>query len=207
VLSFRGQPRKLIVVYCDYGQTSGEAAQQFAERDFDNVFLLRGGVPDLVGPGEPPRPESAAKGSPKAGGRRGRRPRQPRRRKRQLRRARHGPSPRRPAQRRFGNKRSILGFAVAPPSGKASRQSGTARGSRGRRESNLPTAGRGGWREWAECRRVERQVKNRGAGLDCRMNTSREGRKSERGEHARDGRARFRVLWSCLRESKRFLWG
>jgi centrosomal protein CEP41 len=68
ILSFRGQPNKMIVLYCDYGQTSGEAAQQFAEREFDNVFLLHGGIadfaaefPELIGPGEPPRPESATK--------------------------------------------------------------------------------------------------------------------------------------------------
>lgn len=68
VLSFRGHPQKMIVLYCDYGQTSGEAAQYFAEHDFDNIFLLHGGLsefglefPDLVGPNPPPPPLNQGK--------------------------------------------------------------------------------------------------------------------------------------------------
>jgi centrosomal protein CEP41 len=64
ILSFRGKPKSVIVVYCDYGAVSADAAQQFAEREFDNIFLLHGGLaefaqefPELVGPGEPPQPE------------------------------------------------------------------------------------------------------------------------------------------------------
>jgi centrosomal protein CEP41 len=68
ILTFRGQPNKMIVLYCDFGQISGEAAQQFAQREFDNVFLLHGGLadfgveyPNLVGPGEPPKPMNPGK--------------------------------------------------------------------------------------------------------------------------------------------------
>lgn len=68
ILQFRGHPEKMVVVYCDYGQTSAEAAQMFAERDFDNIFLLHGGLsefaeqfPNLVGPGEPPAPLNQSK--------------------------------------------------------------------------------------------------------------------------------------------------
>lgn len=68
VLAFKGHPEKMIVVYCDYGQTSGEAAQMFAERGFDNIFLLHGGLadfaeeyPNLVGPGEPPKSQNPPK--------------------------------------------------------------------------------------------------------------------------------------------------
>jgi centrosomal protein CEP41 len=71
ILSFRGQPKKVIVLYCDYGATSADAAQQFAEREFDNVFLLHGGLadfavefPDFVGPGDPPKPEAKLKAKP-----------------------------------------------------------------------------------------------------------------------------------------------
>jgi len=70
VLSFRGNPEKLIVLYCDYGKISGEAAQMFAERDFDNIFLLHGGLaefaeqyPNLVGPNNPPVPLTPSKKS------------------------------------------------------------------------------------------------------------------------------------------------
>jgi centrosomal protein CEP41 len=68
LLAFRGRPDRVIVLYCDFGQTSGEAAQQFAERGFDNVFLLHGGLadfaeefPELVGPNEPPRAQTPVK--------------------------------------------------------------------------------------------------------------------------------------------------
>lgn len=73
ILAFRGHPDKMIVVYCDYGQTSGEAAQMFAEREFDNIFLLHGGLadfaeeyPNLVGPGEPPKPLNQPKATSQA---------------------------------------------------------------------------------------------------------------------------------------------
>jgi centrosomal protein CEP41 len=68
LLAFRGRPDRMIVLYCDFGQTSGEAAQQFAERGFDNVFLLHGGLadfaeefPDLVGPNQPPPSQTPGK--------------------------------------------------------------------------------------------------------------------------------------------------
>jgi centrosomal protein CEP41 len=68
ILTFRGQPNKMIVLYCDYGQVSAEAALQYVQRDFDNVFLLHGGLadfaveyPNLVGPGEPPKPPNQNK--------------------------------------------------------------------------------------------------------------------------------------------------
>ena len=68
ILAFKGHPEKMIVVYCDYGQTSGEAAQMFAERGFDNIFLLHGGLaefaeqfPNLCGPNEPPKPLNQSK--------------------------------------------------------------------------------------------------------------------------------------------------
>lgn len=61
VLSFKGRPEKMIVLYCDYGKYSAEAAQMFAERGFDNIFLLHDGLatfaeeyPNLVGPQAPP---------------------------------------------------------------------------------------------------------------------------------------------------------
>ena len=68
ILTYRDRPDGMVVVYCDYGQTSGEAAQMFAERGFSNVFLLHGGLadfaeeyPTLVGPGEPPKPQKPQK--------------------------------------------------------------------------------------------------------------------------------------------------
>lgn len=68
ILSYRDRDDGMVVVYCDYGQTSGEAAQMFAERGFTNVFLLHGGLadfaeefPNLVGPGEPPKPQKPQK--------------------------------------------------------------------------------------------------------------------------------------------------
>ena len=61
--SKRYEDLKPIVVYCDYGYLSGVAAQMLAERGFDNVFLLHGGLaqfaeefPSLVGPNAPPKP-------------------------------------------------------------------------------------------------------------------------------------------------------
>ncbi|KAH0794097.1 centrosomal protein [Histomonas meleagridis] len=68
VLSYKSQPDKMIVLYCDYGELSAEAAQMFAERGFDNIFLLHGGLaefasefPNLVGPNAPPRPLTPSK--------------------------------------------------------------------------------------------------------------------------------------------------
>ena len=68
ILAFRGHPQKVVVVYCDYGHTSGEAAQMFAERGFDNIFLLHGGLsefalqyPNLCGPNPPPPPLQQSK--------------------------------------------------------------------------------------------------------------------------------------------------
>ncbi|OHT12524.1 Rhodanese-like domain containing protein [Tritrichomonas foetus] len=70
ILQFKGHPEKMIVVYCDYGQTSAEAAQMFAEREFDNIFLLHGGLaefaeefPNLCGPNAPPKPLNHGKGT------------------------------------------------------------------------------------------------------------------------------------------------
>ena len=68
VLSFKDHPEKMIVLYCDYGKISVEAAQMFAERGFDNIFVLHGGLadfaveyPNLVGPFQPPKPLTQSK--------------------------------------------------------------------------------------------------------------------------------------------------
>jgi rhodanese-related sulfurtransferase len=62
ILTFRGQPNEMIILYCDDGQVSAEAALRDVQRYFDNIFLLHGGLadfaaeyPNLVGPGEPPQ--------------------------------------------------------------------------------------------------------------------------------------------------------
>ena len=68
ILSFKAHPEKMVVVYCDYGKISAEAAQMFAERGFDNIFLLHEGLaafaeeyPNLVGPMAPPKPLTPSK--------------------------------------------------------------------------------------------------------------------------------------------------
>lgn len=68
ILNYKAHPEKMIIVYCDYGKTSAEAAQMFAERGFDNIFLLHDGLaafadeyPNLVGPNPPPPPLTPSK--------------------------------------------------------------------------------------------------------------------------------------------------
>lgn len=77
IMSYQDRTDGMVVLYCDYGGVSGEAAQMFAERGFHNVFLLHGGLadfadeyPDIVGPGEPPKsqtPKKKGAGPPKTG--------------------------------------------------------------------------------------------------------------------------------------------
>ena len=68
ILAFKAHPEKMIIVYDDYGKMSAEAAQMFAERGFDNIFLLHEGLaafadefPNLVGPNAPPPPVTPSK--------------------------------------------------------------------------------------------------------------------------------------------------
>ncbi|EAX97966.1 Rhodanese-like domain containing protein [Trichomonas vaginalis G3] len=68
ILQYKAHPEKMIIVYCDYGKTSAEAAHMLAERGFDNIFLLHEGLaafadefPNLVGPNPPPPPLTPSK--------------------------------------------------------------------------------------------------------------------------------------------------